>query len=89
MLTLLVKPSARAQFDALPEIAAQAVADMLLLLQRLPRLGTQLEDHLRDVFYQKLVVVRRRRWTLHIVYRIIGDTLAVEYIDPSWLRRDL
>ena len=88
MLNLLVKPSARAQFDALPEIAAVAVAKAILLLRQLPHLGIRLEDTLGDVFYEKLVIVLRRRWTLRIVYRIDGDTLAIEFIDPSWVRRE-
>ena len=71
----------------LPEFAALAVAEMLFLLPTVPHIGRRVEDPLGRVFYQKLVVVLRRRWTLRIVYRIEGDDLLVEYIDPSWMRR--
>jgi hypothetical protein len=60
---------------------------MLFVLQHQPYLGVRLEDSLGSAVYQKLVVIRRRRWTLHIVYRVKRDSLAVEYIDPSWVRR--
>ena len=44
-------------------------------------------DPVGEVFFRKLVIVLRRRWSLHIVYRILGDSLRVEYIDPAWVRR--
>ncbi len=87
MLNLVVKPSARAQFDALPEVAALAVANVLRLLQHHPYVGLELLDENGDVFFRKLVIVRRRHRTLHIIYRLEGENLLVEYIDPAWVRR--
>jgi hypothetical protein len=86
-MNLVVKPSAAAQLAALPRIAQLAVDDALQLLLLAPHIGVKMEDHLGGVFYQKLAVVLRRRWTLHIVYQLRGDDLLVEYIDPSWLKR--
>lgn len=62
---------------------------MLYVLQHTPRIGVELEDDLGEAFYRKLVLVRRRRWTLHIVYRLEADDLIVEYIDASWVRRSV
>lgn len=59
------------------------------MLQRLPHLGVRLESSLGAVYYQKLVRIRRRRWTLHILYRIDRDNLLIEYVDPTWVRRSL
>lgn len=60
---------------------------MLRVLQHVPFLGVRLENTLGGVYYQKLVTVRRRRWTLHILYRIDHDNLLIEYVDPVWVRR--
>lgn len=60
---------------------------MLLRLQLTPHIGVQLADeHGAGVFHRRLVVVRRG-WTLHIVYRIRSDDLLIEYVDPPWIRR--
>jgi hypothetical protein len=86
-MNLVVKPGAGAQLAALPRIAQEAVDDALQRLRAFPRLGSRLEDALGHAYYDEVVIVRRRRWTLHIVYSIEEANLVVWYIDPSWVRR--
>ena len=89
-MNLVVTARARAQVAALPAIAARAVDKTISLLQQLPRIGVPLsisDDDQSETFTKLVVVHRRARWTLRIVYRIQANDVIIEYVDPSWLRR--
>jgi hypothetical protein len=37
--------------------------------------------------FEKVVVVRPRRWSYRLVYEVCDRDLILHYIDPSWRKR--
>ena len=86
-LKVVVSPLASEQLEALPEAAQRKVAHALRVLAHVPLSGRQLPFTYET--YTKLVVLRRGRWTIRIVYRIRGDELRFERTEPGWMPHDL
>lgn len=89
-MNIVVMPSAAKQIAALPEVAANAVAEALERIQSVPHIGRclGLDPIGEGEAYDNVVIVRRRpRWTVRIVYELTGDDLVVHFVNPSWLPR--
>ena len=83
-MNLLVRRSARKQLAELPDVAARRIVEGLRVLAAVPHSGIGLEI---DGFYEKVVIIKRRRWSYRLVYELCGNDLILHYIDPAWRKR--
>ena len=88
MLTVVLRPSARRQLEAMRPVAHQRLLAALHVLAHVPHSGRPYPG-LRDT-YSKTVKIRRN-WNYRIVYvyKLDDPEMYVEYFEPGWMPRDL